>query len=132
MNVEQAKNAGNASYLIPISMKGLRQGDIYEKLKFSYATSPRNTVRAFKDVGIIITGLPDLEMLAELHNSGMDVAGFTGPNGEIYAFNVEEILNRPPTHPKAIKVTGRMVAGAPIKWTDLVAHRGQVKIVNNS
>lgn len=132
MNAKAAQNTGNTPQLIPISMEGLRQGNTYERLKFAFAVAPRNTRRAFKDVGIVITGVDDLEMLAELHNSGMDVSGFTGPNGEIYAFNVEEILNRPPEHPKAIKLTGRMLAGAPILWVDMVQHQGRVKILRNS
>ncbi len=115
--------------LMPISMRKLRQNDILERLKFAYTVSPRNFRRVFEKVGIKITGPDDLVVLADLHESGRDRAGFKGSNGQIYAFNVEEILNRPYKHPDSIKVTRRMVAGAPIKWVDLVVHQGRVKII---
>lgn len=107
----------------------LRQNDIYERLKFAYAVSPRNTVRAFKKVGVVINGPEDLELLAELHREGLDVSGFTGRNGEVYAFNVEEILNRSKDHPNSIRVTRRMVSEAPIEWTDVIIHNGKPKII---
>jgi len=115
---------------IKISAQGLfLQNDIYERLKFAYAVSPRNTVRAFKEVGIVITSPDDLVTLANLHNSGNDVAGFTGRDGKIYAFNVREILNRPSSDPKSIKLTKKMLLDAPIEYTDMVVHQGQVKIL---
>jgi|GEM_PF-6785549 len=129
-NTPKSTPGAKPPYLIPISAKGLfLQDDIYERLKFAYAVSPRNTIRAFKKVGIIITGPEDLEVLAQLHIDGQDVAGFRGQNGEIYAFNVREILNRPLTDPNSIRVTRGMVAGAPIEWTDMIQHGGQVKIL---
>ena len=115
---------------IPISAKGLLiDKDIYEQLKFAYAVSPRNTIRAFKEVGVVITSPEDLVTLANLHNAGMDVSGFRSRDGKVYAFNVREILNRPPSDPKSIKVSKTMMLEAPIQWTDMVVHQGQVKIV---
>jgi len=113
-----------------ISAKGLfLQNDIYEQLKFAYTVSPRNTVRAFRKVGIVISGPQDLFELANLHNSGNDVAGFHGRDGMFYAFNVREILNRPRKHPDSIRLSQQMFLGAPIEWTDMVIHQGMVKIL---
>ncbi len=127
---DKKPNNGAPPYLIPISMGLLLQKDIYERLKFAYAAAPRNTIRAFKKVGIIITGPQDLEMIADLHVNGHDVTGFHGRNGQIYAFNVNEILTRPYSHPDSIRITRGMMAKAPIQWTDIVWHRGEVKIIN--
>lgn len=129
MNGKKPTN-GAAPYLIPISMGLLLQNDIYERLKFAYATAPRSTTRAFKKVGIIITSPQDLELIADLHRNGDDVAGFRGRNGQIYAFNVDEILKRPYNHPDSIRITKRMLANAPIHWTDIIWHQGAVKIIN--
>ncbi len=115
---------------IKISAKGLfLQNDIYDRLKFAYAVAPRDTIRAFKEVGIVITSPDDLIVLANIHASGNDVSGFTMRDGKTYAFNVREILNRPRTHPKSIKMSTAMYANAPIEWTDMVVHRGKVKII---
>ena len=129
MSNNQQTTKGKKPALMPISMQKLRQKDILERLKFAYAVSPRNFRRVFEKVGIKITGPDDLVVLADLHESGRDRAGFKGSNGEIYAFNVEEILNRPKNHPDSIRATNRMVAGAPIKWVDLARHNGRVKII---
>lgn len=55
--------------------------DLLTLLKFAYAADPQETKEVFSRIGITIKDESDLELLAELHKSGGDLAGAFKVNG---------------------------------------------------
>ena len=92
-------------------MRLLKEGDILELLRYTYAVNPVDMIAAFNQVGVSAESIDDLVELANLHVSGEDVSGFE-KNGQIYAFNVKEIA-------RSIPINKKMVMAAPINWVDI-------------
>jgi len=105
---------------VKISAKKIRDNDLLERLRFAYAVAPRDTVRVFRNLGIVITNENDLTKIVQLHDSGQAEHGYTSQDGRIYAFNLEEILNRKADQKNSIKVSARMVQLAPIELLEII------------
>lgn len=115
---------------VKISAKKIRDNDLLERLRFAYAVAPRDTVRVFRKLGIVITNENDLTKIVQLHESGQAEHGYTSQDGRTYAFNLEEILTRKPDQKNSIKVSAKMVQVAPIEWLDIIREGDFVKVIS--
>ncbi len=107
--------ADKTAALIPISANGLFAKNIFDRLKFSFATEPLRTVRAFRAVGLNIKDVSDLASIADLSINGYDKRGVTMPDNKVYVFDVEQIVKKILERPEAAAPS--LVAKAPITWT---------------
>lgn len=118
MNValrNQYNNELDAEALIPISANGLLyQKNIFDRLKFAFAVAPLRTHRAFRAVGINIKNVSELATIAEMSINNLDKKGVIMPDGKLYAFNVNDIVQK--ILSKHEPAAQSLLAKAPITW----------------
>lgn len=67
--------------------------DLLEFLRFSALANPRKLNAAFAKYGITISNDNDLTWLAQISESGEDIDGAHGVNGQLQSMNVSEIVH---------------------------------------